>query len=135
MYVFIAFICMIYYSFHLFHLFSSNYDSIELLIWYDYSLFIAGKCWVNAPADFSFPSICPILLILAATDHLTTWYATDECYLFDSNSILLEFFTTFKLWHKTFAKTLIGTPNILNLKLSVTICSMHVPYTEIRASV
>ena len=75
---------------------------------------------------FVITSIHPIRTKLAATFHMTRWYAIGMYSFFkvDSNFELLS--ATLLLWFKMLASLSIDIPNILNLNLRPIICSSHI---------
>ena len=68
----------------------------------------------------------PTLTIPAATVQRTAWNAIDEYFLFNTDSILLELFTTLSLSHNISVSPLIGIPNMRNLNLNAVIYSTYV---------
>ena len=62
----------------------------------------------------------------AATAHLTAWYATELCFLFNVDSSLELLFTVLKLSQSTLVSPIMGTPNILSFVRNPTMDSMHV---------
>ena len=81
--------------------------------------------FVIAPARLYLPSIHATLTTLAATFHLTKWYAIELCFLFKVEASNDEFFTTLSLSQSTLVGPARGTPNMRNLNLNAVICSIQ----------